>query len=136
MKKNMIIFISIILVLFIALAFVVNYQNNNDPLYQNQISLDDLSDTLNNEEDVTVYFYSPTCEHCKVTTPVVVPLTEDLGIDMKKVNVLEYDAAWAQYDIEGTPTIIHFEDGEEAARISGSQPEASFRSFFEDEVLN
>ncbi|MGM8366329.1 thioredoxin family protein [Virgibacillus sp. W0181] len=158
MKKKMLILIGVLAVLFIALYFVNDYKNKkalqgnenpygkdnlrqetidqlDDPLYQNQIIPEELDEKLENGEDVTVYFYSPTCVYCQRTTPVVVPLTEDLDIDMKKMNLLEFDKM-EYYEIEGTPTIVHYEDGEEVARISGERPEEDFQQFFDENVLN
>lgn len=152
----MIIFGVVLLLLFVALGFVANYQNKqqaegnpfgketlnqatidqlDDPLYENQILPDELETKINNNEAVTVYFYSPTCVHCQNTTPIVVPMTKDLGIDMKKLNLLEFEEAWGGFGIEGTPTIVHYEGGEEVARISGEQPKANFEEFFEANVL-
>src|SRR5699024_11690109 len=95
----------------------------DDPLYQNQITPDALAEKLDAEEDVTVYFYSPTCIHCQRTTPVLVPLAEEIGVDIKKMNLLEFEDEWNTYDIEGKPTLIHFSDGEEKDRMSGEQSE-------------
>lgn len=154
----MIAIIGAIVILFVALYFVVDYKNKqaidvggnpygkdnlkqetidqlDDPLYQNQITPDQLDEKLDNSEEVTVYFYSPTCIHCQRTTPVLVPVAEELDIDIKKLNLLEFKDKWDTYGIEGTPTIIHFENGEEVARISGEQQEEGLRSFFNESVL-
>ncbi|UFU00503.1 thioredoxin family protein [Radiobacillus kanasensis] len=157
MKNKMFLFLGVIILLFAALAFVVNYQNKkasegnpygkdkldqatieqlDDPNYQNQILPDELEAKLENKEDVTVYFYSPTCEHCLRTTPVLVPMMEDYGVDMKKLNVLEFQDAWNTYNIEGTPTLIHFENGEEVARTDGEQPVEAWDSFIKENILN
>ncbi|WP_153728849.1 thioredoxin family protein [Salinibacillus xinjiangensis] len=135
--KKLIIFGAVIVVLFGALIFVVQYQKNQDAdLYNNQITPGELQLSLDEGENKTIYFYSPECSHCQKATPVVVPLTEELGVNMEKVNVLEYDEAWNQFDIKATPTIIHYENGEEAARLVGAKPEEEFRAFFKNEVLN
>lgn len=146
-----------IVVLFVALYFVIDYKNKqaidasdnpygkdrlhqetidqlDDPLYQNQITPDALAEKLDAEEDVTVYFYSPTCIHCQRTTPVLVPLAEEMGVDIKKMNLLEFEDEWDTYDIEGTPTLIHFSDGEEKDRMSGEQSEEEFRKFLDENV--
>src|SRR5699024_5902970 len=81
----------------------------DDPLYQNIIVPEELDAKLDNNEDITVYYYSPTCSHCLKTTPYVVPIAEELGIDLKKMNLLEFDKM-DYYEVEGTPTIIHYED--------------------------
>ncbi len=91
----------------------------NDPLYQNIILPDELAQRLARKEEVYVYFFSPLCPHCKSTTPVVVPIAKELGIDLKMYNVLEFEQGWTDYNIKGTPTIVHFVDGEEKDRLVG-----------------
>ncbi|WP_226660006.1 thioredoxin family protein [Pseudalkalibacillus hwajinpoensis] len=150
--KKAIIFLGIIIVLFGALAFVTNLSNSekeegnpygkdslnpatidqlDDPLYQNQILPDELDKTLSNEEDAFVYFYSPTCIHCKNTSPILVPLAEDMDIDLKKYNVLEFEQGWNDYQIESTPTLVRFKDGKEVDRIVGTQTEETFKQWIE-----
>src|SRR5699024_11448014 len=86
-------------------------------------------------EDITVYYYSPTCSYCQKTTPVVVPVAEEMGVDLKKMNLLEFDKM-DYYKVEGTPTIIHYEDGKEVARIVGEQPKENFEAFFKENVVD
>lgn len=155
----MIAIIGTIVVLMIALFFVVQYQNDqkvsdannpygttdlkqetidqlDDPNYQNQILPDELEEKLENGEDVSVYFFSPTCVYCQNTTPYLVPLAEKNGVDMKMYNLLEFGQEGMVYHIESTPTLVHFKDGKEVARISGQRPEEEFQSFFDEYVLN
>ncbi|WP_010650087.1 thioredoxin family protein [Oceanobacillus massiliensis] len=158
MGKKMLIIIGAIVVLFIALYFVVDYKNNqaldnsenpygskeldqatidqlDDPLYQNQILPEQLSETLNNGEEATVYFYSPVCVYCQNTTPYLAPLAEDMDVDMKKFNLLEFGQEGTAYNIESTPTLVHYEDGEEVARLVGQQAEEDYEAFFNEYVL-
>ncbi|NQD66148.1 thioredoxin family protein [Bacillus haikouensis] len=153
--KKIIIFLAIIVGLFAAIALVTNMQNSqkaegnkfekdelhpatveilDDPNYQNVILPEELENKLEDKEDITVYFYSSTCPHCKETTPVLAPLAEEMGVEMVQYNVLEFEQGWTDYQIEATPTLIHFENGEEVDRVVGSQPEEEFRSFFEENV--
>jgi len=157
MKKKMLILLGIIVVLFVALIFVVNHKNNekiektenpyhkknldqstidqlDDPLYQNQIIPTALDKKLEQKENMLIYFYQPTCSHCKVVTPIVVPMAEKMGVDMKKVNLLEFgdEAYWKRYFITGTPTLVQYKDGQEAARLEGERhSKAEFKAFFE-----
>lgn len=156
MRNKMLIILGIIVVLFAALYFVVDYKNKqtiekhdnpygksqlaqetidqlDDPLYQNQIIPSDLDKKLEKKEDVVVYFYSPTCPHCKKATPQIVPIAEKMGIDMKKVNLLEFsdDTYWKRYFIQSTPTLVQYKDGVEEARIEGSgHSDAEYKAFF------
>ncbi|RCW69672.1 thioredoxin family protein [Saliterribacillus persicus] len=154
--KKIIIFVLVFVALFAALTYVVTEQNKqqsadnpynketlkqgtieqlDNPDYDNQILPDELEEQVSSGEDLTVYFYSPDCVYCKEATPVLIPITEEYGIDMKKLNLLEFNDQGAKYSIESTPTIVHFEDGEEVARIVGNQPKPEFEQFFEQEVL-
>ncbi len=149
--KKIIIFGTIIIALFAAIAWVTSYQqkekvkNNpykkeelhpatieqlDDPNYKNLILPDELEKKLANKETVTVYFYSPTCPHCQKTTPIVVPLAKKMGIDLKLFNLLEFEDGWDKYHIDGTPTIVHYEHGKEVKRIDGYHEEAVFRDWF------
>ncbi|MBA2871911.1 thiol-disulfide isomerase/thioredoxin [Anoxybacillus calidus] len=150
--KKIVIFGAIILALFAAIAFTTSYQQQqkaegnpfkkeklhpatieqlDDPNYQNIILPDELEKKLKNKETVTVYFYSSTCPHCKKTTPIVVPLAKEMGIDLKMFNLLEFEDGWDKYKIEGTPTIVHYVNGKEVKRIDGYREEAVFRDWFQ-----
>src|SRR5699024_4267082 len=102
----------------------------DDPLYQNIIVPEDLEDEIESGNPVTVYFFSPDCVHCQRTTPVLMPMAEDNDVDIVQMNLMEFDER-QHYDIEGTPTVIHFDDGEEVARVVGEQSEEDFQNFFD-----
>jgi thioredoxin-like negative regulator of GroEL len=57
------------------------------------------------------------------------PMAEEMGKPLFPVDIKNKKAAWDQYKIEGTPTLIHFKDGKEAGKIVGEQPQATFRDF-------
>lgn len=137
MRNKTLLIIGIVVVIFAGLyiASEAQEEDDDDELYGNQINPDDLREKIDDGDAVTVYFYSPECSHCKRTTPVLVPLTEDKGIDMKKLNIQKYDDQWDEYGIEGTPTVAYFEDGEEVARIEGEQSKDDFSAFFDEYVL-
>ncbi|MBT2759465.1 thioredoxin family protein [Mesobacillus foraminis] len=151
--KKVIIFLVIIIGLFAAMFFINKAQNEqkaegnpygkdtlhpetveqlDDPNYQNIITPDNLEKKLDNGEDATVYFYSPTCPHCQRTTPIVAPLAEDMDIDLVQFNLLEYEDGWNQYRIESTPTIVQYKDGKEVNRIVGYNEETAFKSWFNE----
>ncbi|WP_273122911.1 thioredoxin family protein [Metabacillus sp. HB246100] len=151
--KKILIFGSIILVLFGTLAFVTSYQNKqkaegnmynkssldpatisllDDANYQNIILPEELETKLEKKEDTIVYFFSPKCDHCIATTPVLMPLANDLDVEVKQFNLLEFEDGWRDYNITGTPTLVHFQDGEEVARSEGSNTEEAFRELLEE----
>ncbi|HLR64056.1 MAG TPA: thioredoxin family protein [Pseudogracilibacillus sp.] len=155
MKGKIIAIVVVIVLLFAGLWFANNYKNKSalegvdnpydksslkqetidligDPLYDNIIVPDDLEEEIDSGQPVTVYFFSPTCSYCQATTPVLVPLVEEMDIDMKKLNTLEY--GMDQFQITGTPTLVHYDEGKEVARIIGQQTEDDFRAFFDEFV--
>lgn len=149
MRNKMLGIIGLLIVLFIALYFVNDYKNNKttdseenqtegtkEDLYGNQINPDNLRDKVDSGEPITVYFYSPECTHCQRTTPVLVQLSEEKDIDLKKMNLLDHKAQWDEYNIEGTPTVVYYDKGEEVARIVGERSEEEFTAFFNEYILN
>lgn len=149
--KKLLIFAGVIIALFAALAIVTTVSNKekaegnpykkdtldpatvkqlDDPLYKNIILPDELKKKLDNKESATIYFYSPTCEHCQRTSPVVVPMAEDMGLDLELYNLLEFEQGWQEYNIEATPTIVQFKNGKEVKRIVGYNEPAAFTDWF------
>ncbi|MEN2767703.1 thioredoxin family protein [Ornithinibacillus xuwenensis] len=157
MQKKMLAIVGVIVVLIIALYFVIDYKNNkalednpygtndldqatidqlDDPNYGNQILPDDLIEQIDNGDAVTVYYYSPICVYCQNTTPYLSPLAEDMGVDMKKLNLLEFSNEVTRFGITSTPTLVYYEDGEEVIRLEGQKTEEEYEKFFEEYVLN
>lgn len=101
-----------------------------DKNYNNIILPQDLEKKIESGESVTAYFFSPTCSYCKQMTPVLMPIAEELKVDIHQFNLLEFHQVAGGYDIEGTPTLIHFKDGKEVDRLYGAAPEETIREFF------
>lgn len=110
-------------------------QSNETAKNPNQVLPEDLQKKLANKENVTVYFYSPECTHCQQTAPIVVPLAKEMGINLLQYNVLEFEQGWDDYNIEGTPTIVQFKNGKEAARIVGFNEKEAFRTWFNENTI-
>jgi thiol-disulfide isomerase/thioredoxin len=151
--KKIVIFLGVVIVLFGAISYLTNAKNEeksadnpykketldpltiaqlDDPNYQNLILPDELKEKLDKGEDVTVYFYSPACTHCQRTTPELVPLVEEMDINLEKYNLLEFEQGWDDYKIESTPTIVQYKDGKESARIVGYNDPEVFRTWFNE----
>lgn len=151
--KKVIFFLIIIVVLFAGVAILTNIQKEkavegniykksdleaatveqlDDPNYQNIILPDELEDKLDSEENVTVYFFSSTCVYCKQTTPELMPLADDLGVDIDQYNLLEFEEGWEKYNIESTPTLVQFKNGKEVNRIIGYNEPDVFKQWLEE----
>ncbi|PDO09588.1 MAG: hypothetical protein BLM47_11835 [Candidatus Reconcilbacillus cellulovorans] len=95
----------------------------DDPLYQNNVLPDELNRLIESKAPVFVYFYQSTCPYCKETTPVLMPIAQSLGIDLKQFNLLEFPEGWQKYGIEATPTVVFYKDGKEVERLKGGYVE-------------
>lgn len=112
----------------------------NDANYQNIIKPADLKNELNAKKDMFVYFFQTTCSHCISTTPVLNPIAQAAGVDLKQLNLWEYETGWNEYKITATPTIVYYKGGKEVLRMEGGigqngQPGYSpedYKKFFED----
>ena len=155
MKKLVIVGV-IIVVLFVAIIALTNMTNKSklesnpygtdnlrqstidlldDKNYQNIILPDELEEKIASGDGVVGYFFSPECSHCKNYTPKLMPIADQLNIQIDQLNVLEYEDAWYTYNIEATPTMIYFKDGKEVNRLVGDATPEVTRQFFNDVVL-
>ena len=151
--KKVIFFLVFIIILFAGVAYLSNMQKEKavegniyekadlkpetielleDPNYQNIILPDELEEKLKTEEDVTVYFFSSDCVYCKRTTPELMPLADELNVSIDQYNLWEFDEGWDKYNIESTPTIVQYKNGEEVSRINGYREPAIFKEWLED----
>ncbi|RPF58349.1 thioredoxin family protein [Abyssicoccus albus] len=89
-----------------------------DENYQDIIIPKDLENYKNGEG--LVYFFSPTCSYCRAATPVLNKAIDNLDMEYKQFNLLEYQKFAQTYQIEATPTLIYFKDGKEVKRVSGN----------------
>ncbi|WP_281886105.1 co-chaperone YbbN [Paenibacillus sp. YYML68] len=153
--KKLAIYLSIIVVLF-GVLYVLNQQSNNakygkhadnvygiapdklhvetvklldDPNYQNIILPAELDKKLAAKESFFLYYFASTCSHCKVTTPILTPLAQELGADIKQFNLEEFKDGWSRYSIQYTPTLIYYKEGKEVERLVGAQEKAGLESF-------
>ncbi|AJD90610.1 thioredoxin [Jeotgalibacillus malaysiensis] len=153
--KKVLIFGGVIVLIFAAIVLITNMQNStategnpygkddlnqatidllDDENYQNQIVPEDLEERISSGEPTTVYFFSPTCQYCQQTTPILAPLAEEMNVDLLQHNLLEFDNSWNEYGIQSTPTLVHYEDGEAVDGIVGAATEEDYRAFFERNV--
>ncbi|ANU11666.1 hypothetical protein A1A1_01583 [Planococcus antarcticus DSM 14505] len=153
--KKLLIIAGIVIVIFAGIVFLTNQANDeklannpydtedleqatidqlDDENYQNIVLPADLEEQIASGEPTTVYFFSPTCQYCQQTTPVLMPVAEDMDVDVLQYNLLEYDQGWQQHTVDSTPTLVHYDNGEEVSRWVGAQPKENIEQFFTDVV--
>lgn len=104
--------------------------------YNHIILPKELKEKIASGEPVNAYFFSPECGYCMEMTPVLMPIADKLNEEVVQYNLLEFSSEASPYDIEATPTLIHFKDGKEAGRLVGLQPAENIRLFFEEHGTN
>ncbi len=131
---------AVVVVLFIAIILLTNLANQDklkdnpygtdnlrqstidlmdDENYQNIILPEALEEKIASGEPVVAYMFSPECPHCMKMTPALMPIADEVGVQIDQLNILEYDKGWDDYNVEATPTLIYFKDGKEVNRIVG-----------------
>lgn len=113
----------------------------NNPEYQNIMLPNELQEKIDNKESFYVYFFSPRCHICVNTTPRLNDIAEESNVELHQYNVLEFEQAWSEYQLSGTPTLMYFKNGVPQLNeaISGGysdaneneQVNAAFNSFFD-----
>lgn len=134
MKKKKFKMIYVYLILIVSVFVLIAVMNNNEPVnalyqkqvsdlntatrallsdpnYQNIILPDELDQKIANKEDFFVYFFASDCQHCKNTTPQLMPIAEELGINLPQFNLREFESYFNKHQIEYTPTLVYFQDG-------------------------
>lgn len=80
---------------------------------------------------VLVDFFATWCGPCKMLSPVLESVAQELGdqIEIVKVDVDQQSALAASFKIMSVPTMLLFKNGELIQRISGYQPAPQLSAF-------
>lgn len=79
-------------------------------------------EVLNSDKIVLTDFYSDSCIPCKRLSPVLSELEKKYGDSLKvvKVNINFDSVLMEKYEVQASPTIIFFKDGQEQLRLRGA----------------
>ena len=64
-------------------------------------------------------FYGTWCAPCKVLSPIVDEVAEEVGVKVTGVNVEEDQQMLDKYGITAVPTLVFLKAGEETDRLHG-----------------
>lgn len=81
------------------------------------------------KEKVLVDFYASWCGPCKMLSPVLEKITNDIKV--VKVDVDKYQDLAREYGVMSIPCLILFEDNKEIKRNIGFIPEPKLKEFID-----
>lgn len=122
MKKKFIIFCIVLLIIVFGLLFVFFFNKQDSP-YLKEISYEEYIEKVNNSESFILYVKQTYCSHCKSFTPVISKVLEDYKIEANYINLTklsdnERDIFTNELSINGTPSVLFFEEGIELGKYS------------------
>lgn len=91
------------------------------------LTKDELEVFVKENRVCVVYLWGPQCSPCRLVTPIIERLAEDMEVPFAKVNTHENpDVAW-DLSVWGLPSVVVFKDGEVAEKIVGAKSERVYR---------
>lgn len=84
-------------------------------------------EVLENKGVVLVNFYAEWCGPCRMTSPIIEELANEMkNIKIVKINVDEDPELASQYSIFSIPTFLIFKEGKVASQIVGAKGKEGF----------
>lgn len=130
MKKLIWSFI-VIVCLFVISFFLegINKENNSSSIIPSK-----LETAIDIEGDTLVYFHQTDCGYCKQATPIIDSIVDEMEVELKTLNLQEYNAGWKQFNITGTPTLVHYRNGIEVSRLDGLRKKEEYKEWFNNQL--
>lgn len=93
-------------------------------------------DELIKKGAVLVDFWAPWCGPCRMLSPVIDEISEEMKdlVKVYKCNVDDNAESPSKYNIMGVPTLIIFKDGKVAAQRSGMAPKKIIQDWIKSNI--
>lgn len=91
------------------------------------------AEVLNHKGLVIVDFFATWCGPCKMLSPVIDKLAEEVGdkVNIGKVDIDENMELAQKYSIMSVPTLVFIKDGETVDTLMGVQSSAKIKEYIE-----
>jgi len=123
MKKQYIIGISLIVIILIGTVLYFSFKPKEN--YLNNLNATELEEKINNKESFILVFTQDGCAHCEEYKPVLERVLNEYKIKAYEINLTELrkneeeNKKVAKYfNIQGTPTTVFVNDGEEKTTMN------------------
>ncbi|TKH96152.1 thioredoxin family protein [Bacillus cereus] len=132
MSKKIMFSTFVILLSIGSLFFIFTSKDLEKPSYKN-IDIKEYKDKIHSKDNFYIYVYKTSCTACQTTKPF---LNEVIKEDKKKIFAINMESEenmdiefLKKNNIQKTPTLLNYKNGEEINRIEGVQSKAELKSF-------
>ena len=93
-------------------------------------------DVIKSDKPVVVDFWAEWCGPCKMISPSLEEISDEMGDDVKivKLNIDENQDTAIKYGVRSIPTLILFKDGEAASMKVGAAPKGDLSKWISESV--
>ncbi len=104
-----------------------------DDIFMGQIQVVEQKDfqATTSKGTVLVDFYADWCGPCRMLTPILEQLQQEMGENLKviKIDVDKAQEIASEYDITSIPTLILFKDGQVKGKVVGLKNLQDLKTF-------